>query len=227
MDPAQNLIAVAYAVNNDMLQEGRFYVDLRALDGDGIHPQAAGQTLSLSVLTAQDSYDLFTVTEDLKLEGLGRHLALQCSVLDDPVSTTSQVIWWLQLWDWQHSTTSNSNLSDIMTHFDESINFYFVGNNRLLMTSDDLKLYSIEDMSREPRLLACYLMPFPVAISQCLLPIDDIAHSSQLQMQAQQTMWTLNIDCDAVSRSVRVSPSLFPPGFSSISTRGVLAKRQR
>ncbi|KAG1777075.1 hypothetical protein EV702DRAFT_1268612 [Suillus placidus] len=190
MDPAQNLIAIAYAVHNDMLQEGRFYVDLRALDGDGIHPQAAGQTLFLSVLTAQVSHDLFTVTEDLKLKGLGRHLALQCSVLHDPVSTTPQVIWWLQLWDWQHSTTSNSNLSDITTHFDESINFYFVGNDRLLMASDDLKLYSIEDMSREPQLLACYLMPFPVAISQCLLPIDDIAHSSQLQMQAQQTMWT-------------------------------------
>lgn len=44
MDPAQNLIAIAYGVNDDTIQ-GRFYVDLRTLDGDGIHPQAAGQTL--------------------------------------------------------------------------------------------------------------------------------------------------------------------------------------
>lgn len=45
MDPAQNLIAIAYGVNDGTIQEGRFYVYLRTLDGDGIHPQAAGQTL--------------------------------------------------------------------------------------------------------------------------------------------------------------------------------------
>jgi hypothetical protein len=191
MDPAQNLIAVAYAVHNDTLQEGRFYVELRALDGDDIHPQAAGQTLFLSVLTAQDRHDWFTITEVLKLKGLGRHLALQNTpVFDDPVSTTSRVIWWLQIWDWQHSTTSNSNLSDTMSHSQLSLDFCFVGNDRFLMVSDDLKLYSIEDMSREPQLLACYLFPFPLANMQCHLPTDDIAHGSQMQMQAQQTMWT-------------------------------------
>ncbi|KAG1864417.1 hypothetical protein F4604DRAFT_1928868 [Suillus subluteus] len=191
MDPTQNLIAIAYTVNNDTLQEGRFYVELRTLDGDDIHPQAAGQTLFLSVLTAQDNHDWFTITEVVKLKVLGRHLALQCSpVFDDPISTTSRVIWWLQLWDWQHSTTSNCNLSDTMTYFRESIDFCFVGNDRLLMASDELKLYSIEDMSREPQLLACYLLPFPVASMRCHLPINDIAHGSQMQMQAQQTMWT-------------------------------------
>ncbi|KAG2037062.1 hypothetical protein BDR03DRAFT_958455 [Suillus americanus] len=191
MDPTQNLIAIAYTVNNDTLQEGRFYVELRALDGDHIHPQAAGQTLFLSVLTAQDNHDWFTITEVLKIKVLGRHLALQCSpVFDDPVGTTSRVIWWLQLWDWQHSTTSNCNLSDTMAHFRESIDFCFVGNDRLLMASDELKLYSIEDMSREPQLLACYSLPFPVASMRCHLPIDDIAHGSQMQMQAQQTLWT-------------------------------------
>ncbi|KAG1809463.1 hypothetical protein EV424DRAFT_1350025 [Suillus variegatus] len=190
MDPAQNLIAIAYAVSRNILQEGRFYVDLRALDGDGIHPQAAGQTLLLSVLTAQDSHDTFTVTENPRLKGFGRYLALQCSPMFDDPTNTSRVIWWLQLWDWQHSTTSNCNLSDAMSHFEDSIDFCFVGNNRLLMLSDSFKLYSIEDMSREPQLLACYSLPFPVEHKKCLLPIDDIAHGSQLHMRAQQTMWT-------------------------------------
>ncbi|KAG2128034.1 uncharacterized protein EDB93DRAFT_1185446 [Suillus bovinus] len=132
--------------------------------------------------------------EHLTLKGLGRHLALQCSPgFDDPLRT-SRVIWWLQLWDWQHSTTSNSNLSDTMSHFQFSIDFLFVGNNRLLMVSDVLKLYSIEDMSQEPQLLACYSLPFTVMGEHSLLPIDDIAHGSPLQMQAQQTMWTSDIE---------------------------------
>ncbi|KAG2072257.1 hypothetical protein BDR04DRAFT_1096840 [Suillus decipiens] len=191
MDPVQNLIAIAYAVHSNVLLEGRFYVDIRTLDGDDIHPQAAGQTLVLSVVTAQSRHDWFTITEVLKLKVFGRHLALQCSpVFDDPVSTTSRVIWWLQLWDWQHSTTSNSKLSDTMSHFQESIDFCFVGNDRLLMASNDLKLYSISDMSRKPQLLACYSLPFPMANTRCLLPIHVTAHSSQIQMQAQQTMWT-------------------------------------
>lgn len=99
MDPAQNLIAIAYGVNNDTFQEGRFYVDLRTLDGDGIHPQAAGQTLFLSAHTAQDNHDLLTVTEDLKLKGLGRHLALQCCPVFNDVVSTPRVPWWVQLWD--------------------------------------------------------------------------------------------------------------------------------
>lgn len=57
------------------------------------------------------------------------------------------------------------------------------------MASDDLKLYSIADMSRKPQLLACYSFPFPVASIQCFLPTTDIAHASQMQMPAQ-AMWT-------------------------------------
>jgi hypothetical protein len=72
----------------------------------------------------------------------------------------------------------------------ESLDFCFLGNDRLLIVSKDLKLYSIEDLSDVPRLLACFLMPVSVTGIQCLLPMDDIAHSSQLQMQAQRTMWT-------------------------------------
>ncbi|KAG1758148.1 hypothetical protein EDD22DRAFT_1000165 [Suillus occidentalis] len=185
---SQNLIAIAYGVNDDTFQEGRFCVDLRTLDGDGIHPQATGQTLFLSVHTAQDNHDLFTVMEDLQLKGFGRHLALQCCPVFNDVVSAPRVPWWLQLWDWQHSTRSNSNLSDMMVL--QSIDFCFVGNDRLLLVSDDLKLYSIEDMSRKPQLLACYSFPFPVKRIQCFQPTTDIAHGSQMQMPAQQTMWT-------------------------------------
>ncbi|OAX37994.1 hypothetical protein K503DRAFT_190984 [Rhizopogon vinicolor AM-OR11-026] len=72
---------------------------------------------------------------------------------------------------------------------DDSMDFCFLGNDRLLIASHKLKLYSIEDMSRAPQLLACFLLPVPVAGIQCLLPMDDIAPSSQLRMQAQQEMW--------------------------------------
>ncbi|KAG0695379.1 hypothetical protein DFH29DRAFT_1083389 [Suillus ampliporus] len=185
MDPVQNLIAIAYRIRRGTPQEGRFYVELRALDGDGIHPQAAGQTLF--VLNAQDSHRE-SVFESLSLKGFGRHLALQCFPQVDDGSTT---VWWLQLWDWKHSTTSNSGLRDtIQSDLVESIDFCFVGNDRLLTASDKLRLYSIEDMSRKPQLLACYLLPVKVTSIRCLLPIDDITHGSQLQMQTQQTMWT-------------------------------------
>ncbi|KAG1743221.1 uncharacterized protein EDB91DRAFT_235469 [Suillus paluster] len=177
MEPMQNLMAIAYVIDHDTLLERRFYVDLRALDGDGIHPRAAGQTLFVSVLTTQDNR---SATENLKLKCFGKHIALQCSPL---VYDGSGAMWWLQLWNWRHSTTSNSNLRDTIL-FDQSIGFCFVGNDRLLIASDHLKLYSIEDMSREPQLLASYLMPVSVMGIQCHL--DDIAHSSQ----DRQTMWT-------------------------------------
>ncbi|KAG0695303.1 hypothetical protein DFH29DRAFT_274252 [Suillus ampliporus] len=72
----------------------------------------------------------------------------------------------------------------------ESLDFCFLGNDRLLIVSKTLKLYSIEDLSQAPQLLACFLMPVSVTGMQCLLPMDDIAHSSQSQMQAQRTMCT-------------------------------------
>lgn len=83
---------------------------------------------------------------------------------------------------------TQSNLSDMMVL--QSIDFCFVGNDRLLLVSDDLKLYSIEDMSRQPQLLACYSFPFPVKSIQCFQSTTDIAHGSQMQMSAKQTMWT-------------------------------------
>jgi len=51
-----------------------------------------------------------------------------------------------------------------------------------------MKLYSIEDMSRAPQLLACFLLPVSVGGVRCLLPIDDISPNSQLQ--AQPELWT-------------------------------------
>jgi len=53
-----------------------------------------------------------------------------------------------------------------------------------------LKLYSIEDMSQAPQLLARFLLPFSVSHIYLRLPIEGIPHTSALQMQAQQAMWT-------------------------------------
>jgi hypothetical protein len=50
----------------------------------------------------------------------------------------------------------------------------------LLIVADALKLYSIEDMSRKPQFLACFLLPIPSMLTQCFLPMEP-------QMQAQQT----------------------------------------
>ncbi|KAG1843509.1 hypothetical protein C8R48DRAFT_465527 [Suillus tomentosus] len=69
-----------------------------------------------------------------------------------------------------------------------SIDFCFLGNNRLLVVAGHLKLYSIEDMSQTPQLLACFLMPVLYLDIQCFLPMDHIDSSPQLQ--AQQAMYT-------------------------------------
>jgi hypothetical protein len=88
----------------------------------------------------------------------------------------------------------------------QSIDFCFIGNDRLLMVSDDLKLYSIQDLSRKPQLLACYSFPFPVKSIRC---ITDIAHGSQMQMPTQQTMWTSDPEhrllCCVVFQSPRLA----------------------
>lgn len=101
IDPAQNLIAIAYSTDDDdyrnsLSWDRLFYIDLKTLDGDGVHPQAAGRTLFLSE---------FEEIQDrtLKLQGLGRHIAIQCGF---------DGVWWLQIWDWQHSTTSNVSLAE-------------------------------------------------------------------------------------------------------------------
>ncbi|KAG1814702.1 uncharacterized protein BJ212DRAFT_1512407 [Suillus subaureus] len=58
----------------------------------------------------------------------------------------------------------------------------------LLVVADDLKFYSIEDMSQMPQLLVCFLMPVPFPNLRCLLLMDRV--DSSPQMQAQQTMYT-------------------------------------
>lgn len=194
MDPAQNLIAIACMIVDETIgvDDERLYIDLGTLDGDGdAHPEAAGKMLYLSRLPRCED-GLYTI-ENWKLEGFGKHIAFRRSLLVHEGSYSfGEEIWFVQIWDWQHSTTSNCVLSDtiINPEVGESLDFCFLGNDRLLIVSKDLKLYSIEDMSQAPRLLACFLMPVSVTGIQCLLPMDDISHSSQLQMQAQRKMWT-------------------------------------
>ncbi|KAG1788759.1 uncharacterized protein HD556DRAFT_1447605 [Suillus plorans] len=177
IDPAQNLIAIAYSTDDDHYRNSLswpdrpFYIDLKALDGDGVHPQAAGQTLFPSEL---DEFQART----FKLQGLGRHIAIQCVLTG---------YWWLQIWDWQHSTTSNSAISH-----PSHVEFCFLGNNRFLtMNNLGLCLYSIEDMSKAPTFLAGFSMPISVHMYiEYVGPTDDIAHGPQPQMEAHQTLWT-------------------------------------
>ncbi|KAG2035046.1 hypothetical protein BDR03DRAFT_548214 [Suillus americanus] len=191
IDLRQNLIAVLSYVDDE---PETFYIDLRALDSGGIHPQAAGQTLVLSDLLENDDDDLIKTTE-MSIKGCGRHIALErpyvVSVEDEDGERISREwVVQLQIWDWQHSTTSCSVLRYYERH---STNFCFLENNRLLVVAEDLKIYSIEDVSQAPQLLMCFLPPHSEALSdirQCLFPMDDIDHSEQLQMQARQTMYT-------------------------------------
>ncbi|KAG1728455.1 hypothetical protein EDB19DRAFT_160654 [Suillus lakei] len=186
MDPAQNLIAIAYIILSGWLEGSHsIYIDLGVLDGDGVHPQAAGRTLFLSNTGSRDD---ILASDNLMLDIFGRHIAFR----HDRFNEEDQEIWWLQIWDWQHSTTSSCVLSDTIINPEggESFDFCFLGNDRLLTVGKDLKLYSIEDLSQAPQLLACFMMPVSVTSIQLVPMDDDIAHSSQLQMQAQLTMWT-------------------------------------
>ncbi|KAG1862381.1 hypothetical protein C8R48DRAFT_709725 [Suillus tomentosus] len=178
IDPAQNLIAIAYYTNYDddyldslSWPDRPFYIDLKTLDGDGVHPQAAGQTLFLSELDKCQN-------RTIKLQGLGRHIAIQCSLANT---------WWSQIWDWQHSTTSNS----VISHASDG-DSCFLGNDRFLtMNNLGLYLYSIEDMSQAPTFLAGFSMPTSVHMRiKYVGPTDDIAHGPQPQMEAHQTLWT-------------------------------------
>jgi hypothetical protein len=107
MDPAQNLIATAYYVPpNVTLRSGddRFSIELGTLDRAGAHPKAAGRTLSLSRPSLWHG-------ESLKLQGMGRHIALLRSMIGEGTGATGfDEIWSLQIWDWQHSTTSSVSL---------------------------------------------------------------------------------------------------------------------
>ncbi|KAG1852718.1 hypothetical protein F4604DRAFT_1959020 [Suillus subluteus] len=180
MDPAQNLIAVAYIVDHETV-----YINLRALDSDDIHPQAAGERLFLS-----DESENCPEPITAKLKGFGRHVALCC--MDHENWTSSDEKWQLQIWDWQHSTTSSSILSGVVSdRCDARVDFCFLGNNRLLVVTYNLKLYSIEDMSQAPELLMCFLMPVSF-ILQCdpSVPMDNIGYSLQPQIQPQRMMYT-------------------------------------
>ncbi|KAG2107424.1 uncharacterized protein F5147DRAFT_697206 [Suillus discolor] len=132
MDPAQNLIAVAYAVDNKTV-----YINLGALDGDGVHPQAAGEKLFLL-------HDLCYETTIAELKGFGRHIALSRHS-DGAHPTLLDGTWQLQIWDWKYSTTSSSILSGAVGSFSPA-NFCFLGNNRLLVITDNLNLYSIKNI---------------------------------------------------------------------------------
>ncbi|KIK35625.1 hypothetical protein CY34DRAFT_16904 [Suillus luteus UH-Slu-Lm8-n1] len=196
MDLAQNLIAVAYIVDND---NERVYINLGTLDGDEVHPQAAGERLFLS----DDMRNPFHETTSVVLKSFGRHIALSHNV---PLYDNENPFggkWQLQVWDWKHSTTSSSILNGAMNYrSDITVAFFFLGNDRLLVTTDNLYLYSIEDMSQPPELLAWFLMPVSLTLWG-LLPMDDIEHP-QTRMLAQPTMYTsdpahrlicLNVPC--------------------------------
>ncbi|KAG1727720.1 hypothetical protein EDB19DRAFT_2042757 [Suillus lakei] len=206
MDPAQNLKAVVYMVDHETL-----YIDLGALDRDGAHPQAAGRTLCPSGPPGYE--DNRVQTTSAKLRGFGRHIALQRSVevvVDHGAGIYYENVWQLQIWDWQHSTASNSVLSVTTLH---GIGFCFLGNNRILVVADNnMKLYSIEDISQTPQLLACFLLPLPLSYIQCLLPMDGIEHHSLSQVQ--QTIYT----SDAKHRLICLISS-FPTRVFIISTR--------
>ncbi|KAG1842928.1 hypothetical protein C8R48DRAFT_737135, partial [Suillus tomentosus] len=173
MDPAQNLFAITYTVNE------MTYIYLATLDDGCVHPHAAGPALVLD----------FPVYEwQAKFQCYGRHIALLRQFHTRGVGTSSfSPMWQLQIWDWQHSTTLSSVLSSsIQTTFLVPTSFCFLGNDRLLVVADDLKLYSIKDMSETPRLLACFLLLFPLVDTEHYLPT---MHGSQLRTQAQ-SMYT-------------------------------------
>ncbi|KAG1718399.1 hypothetical protein EDB19DRAFT_1797411 [Suillus lakei] len=70
-------------------------------------------------------------------------------------------------------------------------------------------------MSQTPHLLACFLMPVSLTL-RCLLPMDDIGHSSQPHIQAKHTMYTstLHIDCYVILRPPLITrPYLQQPQF--------------
>ncbi|KAG2120194.1 hypothetical protein BD769DRAFT_1020259 [Suillus cothurnatus] len=193
IDPVQNLLAIVYVTvirNGGMVSDEDYYIDLVALDGDGAHPQAAGRTLLLSDFPRRQNF----ITKTTKVEGLGRHIALR--LFDDESRTPSIASrWWLQIWDWQHSTTSHSILSGPIIDPDlDEIDFCFLGNDRFLILNNDLKLYSIEDMSQAPRLLACFLLPVSIMNLRCFTPTDDMARTSYPQIQAPQVTWISNTE---------------------------------
>jgi len=109
MDPAQNLIAIAYTNTYREWINETAYIDLGSLNVDGVHPQAAGPTLSPSELLGYETSAFRANTLELKV--LGRHVALR-RFLNTDTDTVFRYedMWSLQIWDWKHSTTSNVSL---------------------------------------------------------------------------------------------------------------------
>lgn len=137
--------------------------------------------------------------ESANFKGLRRHIALRRIV-----SHFDQ--WQLQIWDWQRSTTSNCFFNGEA----DPIDLCFLGNNRLLVASDALKLYSIEDMSRAPQLLACFLLPTTPLFTPDILQTEP-------QMHAQQ-MYTSNPEHQLLCITYSILPECDPFAFI-ISTR--------
>lgn len=111
MDPVQNLLAIAYSIEDaEYPFDEVSYIDLLTLDGDDTHPQAAGRTLFMLDLWLPRSREDFA-TRWSKLEGFGRHIAfLRFQPLFDTTGSSFASQWWLQIWDWQHSTSTNVSI---------------------------------------------------------------------------------------------------------------------
>ncbi|KAG1787056.1 uncharacterized protein HD556DRAFT_1449110 [Suillus plorans] len=188
MDLAQNLIAVAYCVtseDNPLESDEVVCIDLRALDGDGdgVHPQAAERTLILVEMTESES-DLIKTT-CAKLKCCGRHIALLRSLVitnDDGRNYE----WNLQIWDWKN-TSKTMVTGRITPHPSENqIDFCFLGNDRLLIVTEYLEFFSIEDPSKMSPYTR-FKLPLPLQCIQCLPPMDDI---EQMQTQPQTVRYT-------------------------------------
>lgn len=130
MDPAQNLLAVVYVVPGGPLQSHQtVHIDLRALNDDSVHPQAAGRTLVLSGLPKFN-------TGYAKLKGFGRHIALLRRQHGTPIASpiSSERMWQLQIWDWKISTAFNCVLSNTFLDLRQEFDVSFLGNCSLSPT---------------------------------------------------------------------------------------------
>ncbi|KAG1815551.1 uncharacterized protein BJ212DRAFT_226364 [Suillus subaureus] len=103
--------------------------------------------------TLQCGNILFKPNSPGKFKGFWRRITLWYSLqFDDAGSfTCNRIMRWLEIRDRQRSTTSISFLSDTFNSVpDDSMDFCFLGRDRLLIASYSLKIYSIEDMSQAP-----------------------------------------------------------------------------
>ncbi|OJA10530.1 hypothetical protein AZE42_01691 [Rhizopogon vesiculosus] len=194
MDSAQNLIATAYSV------EDNFFIDLAPLDGNCVHPQTAGPTLFLPELPESGGRE-----EGWRIKGFGKYIAVRHSIVLGgwgPGSRKWMAAWWMQIWDWQHSTASKSVLHGILSSetssADDPSDFCFLENNRLFVVTENLELFSIEDMSQ---LLACFLLPISTTTIE-------IIYNPRPRTQAQGTTW-ISDPKDQLLSIVAWNPNVF------------------